>query len=100
MPYRTAPLVVVDLVRMDAPVPWNVAHVVNALSQTGCVPPDRVNETKAILEMLLSNSINGKRMEDAFYGVRRMHHELGKALEGNDLLRARALIVDWEKEYC
>lgn len=82
---------------------WNIAHVRNTLANTGTLPPDRVTQSVEILDALLSNCINDgmelRRVSNAIAAVRRVHAGVGVALAHNDILRVKALIIDWEKEY-
>ncbi len=82
---------------------WNLAHVINSISATGSIPPDRIGETKDILNAVLSDLINNKRDLDncrkGYQAATAMHSKMMVAMSNNDLLRARTLIVDWSLKY-
>lgn len=82
---------------------WTVVHVINSVSLTGSVPLDRIEESKNLLHGLLSSSVNNSRdlknCHNAYESVILMLREAMTAMEANDLLRARTLIVDWHLEY-
>lgn len=82
---------------------WNIAHVRNAIANYGSVPYGLKNESTTLMDAMLSNNINMginmARMTKNHKSVRAMHHEAVIALENNDILRARTLMIDWELEH-
>ncbi len=78
---------------------WNIAHVLNCLSAGIPIPPDRYGATKSLIEAYVSDAIAKDRYHEMVLAVHRMHRRVDVALEDNDILRAKTLIVDWELEY-
>ncbi len=85
------------------PVDWNIAHVRNSIAETGGVPPERKSLSINLFDSLLSSQINGaiafKKLRKDMDSAISMHMAVNRALKDNNLLRAKALMIDWQREY-
>lgn len=80
--------------------PWHLRDIINSLQAHGKVPADRRIEAVNILELTHANlyacrkDIYGYR--SMFSGTTLLHNKVVQAMEENNLLRARTLLVQWE----